>query len=269
MNIKSLATRTASGIVYIAIIVCCLLCGEFGVMGLGALLSALAMLEFDHITEKGDRNSITLVILDILGVVSLSLGVLGFPILIWIILMIIRMTAEIYLGKNNPLRDVGLSMMGQIYIGIPMLLMSMIYSVTGSGMSILALFIMIWLNDTGAFLIGCSFGKHRLFERVSPKKSWEGFFGGVAFTIAAAIIFGIFCPKFFSLPIGLPLWIALGVITVICATYGDLFESLIKRSLNLKDSGNIIPGHGGILDRIDSLLFVLPEAFVFLMLSMS
>ncbi len=268
MNIKGLTTRTVSGVIYIAIIICCLLCGSAGVMVLGVLLSSLAMLEFDHITEKGNRNSLILDILDILGAITLSLGGLGYPLLIWIILMLIRMTAEIYLGKNNPLRDVGLSMMGQIYIGIPMLLMYQIYALTGSGMPILALFIMIWLNDTGAFLIGCNFGKHRLFERVSPKKSWEGFFGGMGFTIVASVLFGLFCPDFFALPISLPLWITLGILTVICATYGDLFESLIKRSLNIKDSGNIIPGHGGILDRIDSLLFVLPAAYVFLMLIM-
>ena len=107
--------------------------------------------------------------------------------------------------------------------------------------------------------MGCTIGKHRLFERISPKKSWEGVAGGAAFVIAAAIAFACvpWMKEVFN-PINLSVatWIALGVVTVIASTLGDLFESLLKRTAGVKDSGNIIPGHGGILDRIDSLLFV-------------
>jgi phosphatidate cytidylyltransferase len=126
---------------------------------------------------------------------------------------------------------------------------------------------MIWLNDTGAYCVGSLLGKHRLCERLSPKKSWEGFFGGLVFCIAAGIVASyILSDSIYSFMI---ITISLGVVVCVFATVGDLFESLIKRTLHVKDSGNLIPGHGGILDRIDSLLFVAPAVFFFYALVMS
>ncbi|MBR5030969.1 MAG: phosphatidate cytidylyltransferase, partial [Muribaculaceae bacterium] len=145
-----------------------------------------------------------------------------------------------------------------VYVALPLSMLNAIAS-QYSPMMVLAMFIFIWLNDTGAFLVGCAIGKHRLFERISPKKSWEGVFGGTAVVIAAAICFAtipalgnLFNPQGLSLGV----WIILGAVTVVASTLGDLFESLLKRTAGVKDSGNLIPGHGGILDRIDSLLFV-------------
>ena len=124
----------------------------------------------------------------------------------------------------------------------------------------LFMFVCIWLNDTGAYLVGCTIGKHRLFERISPKKSWEGFFGGMVFCIAAG--------AFAHLLIGgsQAIWIPFAIIVSVFATWGDLVESLIKRTAGVKDSGNIMPGHGGVLDRIDSLLFVAPAILAYLFL---
>ena len=123
---------------------------------------------------------------------------------------------------------------------------------------LLALFVFIWVNDSFAYLTGSLFGKHRMFERISPKKSWEGFIGGAAFTIAASVIFANYFTQ-------LPLWgwIGFAILMIIFGTLGDLVESLFKRTLNVKDSGNILPGHGGILDRIDSVIFSIPALFIY------
>ena len=120
------------------------------------------------------------------------------------------------------------------------------------------MFIMIWCNDTFAYLVGKSFGKHKLLERVSPKKTIEGFIGGIVFTIIASIIISQFYTFF-----NVTLWIISALIISIFGTLGDLVESKFKREAGVKDSGNIMPGHGGILDRLDSVIFVIPFLYIF------
>ncbi len=126
---------------------------------------------------------------------------------------------------------------------------------------IIIIFLMIWINDTFAYLVGKTFGKHKLFEKISPKKTIEGFLGGAVFTIA----FSFFIPMLFGWvkEDNRWIWIVQAIIIVIFATLGDLVESKFKRSANVKDSGNIMPGHGGILDRLDSIIFVAPFIFLF------
>ena len=122
---------------------------------------------------------------------------------------------------------------------------------------VLALFILIWCNDTFAYLVGKSIGKHKLFERVSPKKTIEGFIGGFFFTILASLIISQFYTFF-----NVTLWIITAFVVAIFGTLGDLVESKFKREAEVKDSGNIMPGHGGILDRLDSLIFVIPFLYI-------
>lgn len=123
----------------------------------------------------------------------------------------------------------------------------------------LSIFIFTWINDTGAYCTGMLFGKHRLFERISPKKSWEGSIGGGVFSIIVAIVMAHYFP---FMPISI--WIGLALTVVIFGTLGDLTESLLKRTIGIKDSGNILPGHGGMLDRFDSTLMAVPAAVVYL-----
>ena len=130
---------------------------------------------------------------------------------------------------------------------------------------LLGLFIFIWLYDTGAYCVGMLLGRHRLFERISPKKSWEGVIGGVMLCVAGAYATYYWFDEFFQVP-DLTTWVGMSVVVAVFATFGDLVESLIKRTVGVKDSGNILPGHGGILDRIDSLLLVVPAVFIYLML---
>ena len=115
------------------------------------------------------------------------------------------------------------------------------------------------MNDTGAYVVGVTFGKHRLFERISPKKSWEGFFGGAFFALISGYVFSLIIKD-----ISLINWLIFSEIIVIFGTFGDLIESLLKRTLDVKDSGNVIPGHGGLLDRFDSMLLAAPAIYLFL-----
>ena len=163
---------------------------------------------------------------------------------------------ELYARQKNPITRLSYIILGQCYIALPFSVLNLLAFPDSTAnppvyqwIWVIALFVFIWVNDTGAYLTGVPFGKHRLWERISPKKSWEGFFGGLVFTIASAFIFAYFHPQ-----IAWYHWVALSVGVVVFSTYGDLIESLIKRSVEVKDSGRLLPGHGGFLDRFDSLL---------------
>lgn len=172
--------------------------------------------------------------------------------------------SELYLKHTNPITSLAYIFLGQIYLTLPLSLLSFLafgYDKSGEYhyALILGLFIFIWVNDSFAYLSGSLWGKHKMFERISPKKSWEGFIGGVLFTIAAAVIYSHYFPELSLLE-----WVGYALITIVAGTYGDLIESLFKRTLGVKDSGNILPGHGGILDRIDSVVFAIFGQFIYI-----
>ena len=265
MNFKNWLIRTLSGLVYVGFIVGCIFWGIIPFSILFAIIGVLAVFEFEKICEGISERSLPCLLLDATGVVFLTLGYLIYPVFGWIIVYLCRCILELYSKNEKPIRSLALSLMTQLYIGLPLSLMTIIGEFSGMHF-LLAVFLMIWINDTGAFVVGSLLGKHRLFERISPKKSWEGFFGGLGFNLLAGWLFSI-CGKEFFFPFeSLSFWLFLGAIVTIFATWGDLVESLIKRSLSIKDSGHFIPGHGGILDRIDSLLLVMPAVFIFLLL---
>jgi len=166
-------------------------------------------------------------------------------------------------SSKHPFTTISLSLGGLMYIVLPLtLIISMSHSnqegVSNHIFPLLGIFIMIWCSDTFAYLVGKQMGKNKMFERISPKKTWEGFFGGMTFSILAGIIIAYFLgdQEYIS-------YAFMGAICAIFGTLGDLIESMLKRSLGLKDSGNILPGHGGLLDRLDSILVVIPVIFVF------
>ncbi|MDE6006537.1 MAG: phosphatidate cytidylyltransferase [Muribaculaceae bacterium] len=268
MDIKKLLIRSASGLVYCALIVGCIIWGETGVLILACLFSILGCLEFSKLIRGSESRFRPEIALDILGCIALSMSYMGLPLLIWALIIMARFILQLYDKEVNPLRSLSDSMLGQIYIGFPMCVMTGI-AYFFNPMMLLPVFFLIWINDTGAFLVGSSCGRHRLFERISPKKSWEGFFGGLIFCIAASILFYYFCNDYFKLTTihaNLAIWIGLGVIVSVFGTWGDLIESMFKRNQHVKDSGHLIPGHGGILDRIDSLLLVLPATAIYFLL---
>ena len=266
MDLKKLLVRASSGLIYVGIIIGCIFWGLIPVACMASVFAILACIEFARITHELDSRNLPHLILDIAGCVCLCFGAWIYPLLAWIAILMFRMIEQLYNTGSNPLADIAHSMMTQLYIGLPMGLMVATGDLYSTTHVLLAIFFFIWINDTGAFLVGSMLGRHRLFERISPKKSWEGFFGGLLFNIVASILFCVLCSGFFGLPSSLALWIGLGVIVTVLATWGDLVESMIKRSLGIKDSGNLIPGHGGILDRIDSTLFVMPASFIYLII---
>jgi phosphatidate cytidylyltransferase len=173
------------------------------------------------------------------------------------------MVLALFYKNGNPIHNTAFALFGSIYVSVPLIFLNLIqqislkYNVSFA----LAMFVMIWTNDTFAYLAGIAFGKHKMFLQISPKKSWEGFAGGLIMVMIASLLFYYFFPD----P-GLVNWLLFGIITTIAAVFGDFFESLIKRTASIKDSGSILPGHGGMLDRIDSMLFVCPVIFIYLLI---
>ena len=156
-------------------------------------------------------------------------------------------------------------MAGVFYISLPFALFVSFFTLNPqmsfSNELVIAFFIMVWSNDVFAYVVGSLIGKHKLYEKVSPKKTWEGSIGGVVLTIAAAYIISIFFKTY-----DMQTWLVLGLIISIFASLGDLIESMIKRQVGIKDSGNIMPGHGGILDRFDGVIFAIPAVYIYLSL---
>ncbi|MCE4563616.1 phosphatidate cytidylyltransferase [Maribellus sp. CM-23] len=189
--------------------------------------------------------------------------------LICIPIILLMFIIELFRRNHNTLERSGLTVLGFIYIAIPFALMNFIVNSSLNGQTnvyypwiMAGVFLILWTNDSFAYLIGTRFGKHKMCTRISPAKSWEGLIGGAVF----AIVMGIVNAVLFQ-AVDMLSWIVIAVLTVGFGTLGDLFESKIKREIGTKDSGNILPGHGGFLDRLDSLLFAIPVVFIWLMLS--
>lgn len=265
IDIKTIGIRALSGAVYVALIVACVLSGMYTVSLMAVLFAVLASVEFSRITRGLSRDTLPLVVADAAGCALLALTPYVMPLAGWMFYLVSRLVMELYCRNEDPLRSLGSSFMSQIYIGVPFAVM-VLMAVAGMECLLLAVFLMIWINDTGAFLVGITCGRHRLFERISPKKSWEGFWGGLALTVVASLTFCFTCSGFFGLPSVWWIWLILGVAVSVFGTWGDLIESLIKRDLRIKDSGTLMPGHGGILDRLDSLLLVLPALMLLWMI---
>lgn len=277
---KNLLLRSFSGLIYTALIVFSLVSFELLFIALCLLFAILGVAEFNKLCNKEMKIVPTLLdIITAISVVAVASMYMPFVCLrmsvdiplfvIPVACVMARCVLQLYIKNDKtPLNSLAYSMMGLIYIVSPIVIMMILYCVT-SPYWLLAMFIMIWLNDTGAYIVGSLLGRkllpYKMFPRISPKKSWAGFFGGLLFTMLGAYIMKVWYPDVYF---GLDLVAMLGLaaVIVVFATWGDLVESMIKRALDVKDSGNLIPGHGGILDRIDSLLFVLPAMLCYIFL---
>ena len=271
--------RAITGIIFVGVLIGCILGGPISFTLLFALITALTIHEFGVIISKQPDVEINKPICMLAGVfLFFGFAYLGVmpgqtEILIpYLFLIIYLLVSELYLKKKNPLNNWAYAMMSQIYIALSFAMLNVLayhsignegelsnYQVQYNPILPLSIFIFTWINDTGAYCTGMLFGKHRLFERISPKKSWEGSIGGGVFSIIAAIVMAHYFP---FMPISI--WIGLALTVVIFGTLGDLTESLLKRTIGIKDSGNILPGHGGMLDRFDSTLMAVPAAGVYL-----
>ena len=261
--------RTLSGSLLVALIVGSILLNSYAFAVFFTLLTALAVREFHklsntqkNVSVNGWAASMGGVLLFICSFLFAS-GESPYSVLtLYGLYVVLILITELYRKKSNPLHNWAYFILGQIMVALPFSLLSFILYIDGyQPILLLALFVTIWVNDTGAYLFGVRFGKHRLFERISPKKSWEGFVGGALAALLSGYIFSLYLTNLTLLE-----WILFSEITVVFATYGDLIESLLKRTVNVKDSGDVIPGHGGILDRFDSLLLATPVIFMYLVL---
>lgn len=271
---KNAVVRSISGLVYIAVIVAAIFSGWKAFYGLTGLLAILAMLEYTQLTAPAEQNVSAMryaaMGLDTLGVCALTAA----PALIaWYgpavtfaclaAYALARLVATLFDHREDAFAFAAKSLAGVVYIGLPLGLLNAIYTLTPESTGaalVLPIFVGIWLNDTGAYCVGSTLGRTPMCPRLSPKKSWEGFWGGFLCCLA----FGALCYyQFNGIGLSLGRWIAAGAIISVFATWGDLMESLLKRTAGVKDAGHIIPGHGGILDRIDSLLFVAPAMYIF------
>lgn len=273
---KNIIIRALSGAIYVALIVGSILFGDdWGFPVVCSVFALLGIYELQKMTRTDIHKSPKLLLVDLLigGIFPIMIIALnsrsgiggGGTTIIFILVFLVfaRIISQLYSHSEDPVKHISLSITSVIYVALPLTFAA---GLVLDKPVLLLMFIMIWLNDTGAFLVGTAIGSHRLFPRHSPKKSWEGFFGGMAFAIAAGCAAKMLFPEAFT-QFSTYTLIAFAIVVSIASTWGDLFESMLKRSVGVKDSGNLIPGHGGILDRIDSLLFVAPATYIFFIIA--
>jgi phosphatidate cytidylyltransferase len=275
MKNNNLLLRTATGICFVAVVVSCILFSYYSYAILFTVFCALSIWEFCTLVNKKENVNVNCFI-NIISGIYLFYSFFGFCknevgsyiFIPYLILIIYSIVSEIYRKHKDPIETWAHTMLAQIYVALPFALLNVIafQIVAGSNGEIayhptllLSIFIFIWLNDTGAYCIGSLIGKHKLFPRISPMKSWEGSIGGGILVIIVALIFS----HFFN-DMSVAGWLGFGLVIVVFGTLGDLVESLFKRTLGIKDSGNILPGHGGMLDRFDSAIIAIPAVIVYL-----
>ena len=278
MLMKNFIIRTITGVIFVAAIVASFLRPEAMVL-LFSIVTGLTIWEFTGLVNERENVTINRFICTVAGVYfffamtyfcsdlygGVAKSVVFIPYLITIIYLLI---AELYLKQDDPIQDWAYTMLSQMYIALPFSMLNVLaFTSDSSGVVVfntllpLNVFVFLWMNDTGAYCVGSLIGRHKLFPRISPGKSWEGSIGGAVVVLAVAAAISIYID---DVMLTLPQWLGLGLVVVVFGTWGDLVESLFKRTLGIKDSGNILPGHGGMLDRFDSSLLAIPAAVVYL-----
>ncbi|MDH6305602.1 phosphatidate cytidylyltransferase [Parabacteroides sp. PF5-5] len=270
---KNFITRTLAGAVFVAFIVAGICIHAYAFLFVFGLITGLTLWEFYGLLKHFEGAGLKRIVA-VLGGVYLFFATFmyanhlvgGSIFLPYLLFLMYVMIAELYDKSSNPIHNWSFTFLAQVYCAGAFSLLNFITSapdamgdVSYSYVFALALFVFVWLNDTGAYLVGSTIGKHRLFERISPKKSWEGFWGGLVVAMGSSQLFAHFYPE-----VSWYNWLGLSVAVVLFATWGDLTESLLKRALGIKDSGTLIPGHGGMLDRFDSVLMAIPAMYIYL-----
>ena len=275
---KNFIIRTITGVLFVAAIITCFLRAEAMIL-LFALVTGLTIWEFTGLVNEKEHVTINRMICTVAGVYfffamagynsGLTPASVFIPYLVSIIYLLI---AELYLIHDDPINNWAYTMMSQVYIALPFSLLNVLASrsvgpdITYTYLIPLCVFVFLWMNDTGAYLCGSLLGKHKLFPRISPGKSWEGSIGGGILVMGIAVLIWYLTEQYGVNELSLNAfeWAGLGLTVVVFGTWGDLIESLLKRTLGIKDSGTILPGHGGMLDRFDSSLLAIPAAVVYL-----
>lgn len=276
-KLKNLAVRTLSGAVLAAVMLGAIVWSQWS---FGLLLLALTvggMLEFYALAaRRGNvpQRVVGLVaglvlfclnfafVSDDIEILGDARGLFAAGLAFLLLIVPVMFVCELWRRRENPVADIGVTLMGVFYVALPfslMLYFPIVATDAWEPLVMLGFLFIIWANDVFAYLVGMSFGRHRLFERLSPKKSWEGFFGGLAGAVGMGLLAG------YLLDASLAAWAGLALLAAVTAVAGDLAESMFKRAAGVKDSGALIPGHGGVLDRFDAMLLSAPFVFVYLL----
>ena len=276
-KLKNMITRAITGTIFVAAVVVSFLRPQ-AMMLLFALVTALSVWEFTGLVNNIKDVTVNRFITTAAGT-YLFIAFAGYcseitpsavfiPYLLTIVYLFI---SELYTKAPNPINNWAYTMLSQLYIALPFSMINVVaFRNEGGAVAYdyllpLSIFIFLWTNDTGAYISGSLLGKHKLFPRVSPGKSWEGSIGGGLLVLAVAALVGYMANSNEGGHIlSIPGWMGLGLVVVFFGTWGDLVESLFKRTIGIKDSGKILPGHGGMLDRFDSSLMAFPAAVVYL-----
>lgn len=274
---KGLLKRAFTAIVFVIVMLGGLFGGRYSFIGLFALITALCLWEFlglvlNNEAKKDFYRKLIGLGLGIMPFILASIVQLNFipdresfivmAALLFSPFVFLCFVFELYTQSEKPFLNIAYLVLGLFYIGIPFALLDFI-AFSGEyfyATTVFGLLLMTWTNDTMAYFIGSQLGKTPLFPRISPKKTWEGTMGGVAVTFLVAYLLSIYIPD-----LNLTNWMVLAIIIAIFGSLGDLVESMLKRSHQIKDSGSLLPGHGGLLDRFDGFIFMLPFAAAYLL----
>jgi len=260
-------TRAITGFIFVIVMLASVLSGLYAFTAFLLILSTFTLEEFYRLLKHADiePNKIFGFAIAVTLFLVVSLFFINGADLIYLLsvipLMFLVVVSELYRKKTMPFHNIAYTLFGILFVALPFCLFYALAFTGGQYNFVypLAFLILLWASDTGAYLFGISFGKNKLFERHSPKKTWEGLAGGLLTSLIAAGIISIYFKE-----LDLFHWMALSTIIVIAGSFGDLAESMLKRNLSVKDSGSLLPGHGGLLDRFDGLLLAAPLVFVYL-----
>ena len=278
-KLTNMTVRAFTGVLFVTIMVTCFF-QPVAMVFLFALITCLSLWEYSGLVNNIEDVTINRFISTVAGVylfLAISAVNSGFvqtnavfmPYLLTIIYLFV---SELYTKNKNAVHDLSYTMLGQMYVALPLSMINVLAFRTATDGNIhfyyllpLSVFIFLWTNDTGAYCVGSLFGKHKLFPRISPAKSWEGSIGGGVLVLVAAFLVSLLDQNHGNLSgLNTLQWLGLGLVVTVFGTWGDLVESLIKRTLGIKDSGTILPGHGGMLDRFDSSLLAIPVSAVYI-----
>ena len=273
---NNLIVRTITGIIFVVAIVVSFL-NPVAMIFLFSLVTGMTVWEFAGLVNERENVHINQFITSVAGVLlflamavhARGLDTLNLAFVPWLATIIYLLVSELYLKATDPIANWAYTMMTQLYIALPFSLLNVLaFQFTNCDLPWLlplSVFIFLWVNDSGAYCCGSLLGKHKLFPRISPGKSWEGSIGGGVFVLLAAwLISFITTQKGITTNLTTLQWMGMGLVVAVFGTWGDLIESLFKRTLGIKDSGNILPGHGGMLDRFESSLLAIPAVVVYL-----
>ncbi len=270
---SNLATRTITGVVLVILVIAAIISGQYSFALLFLIFTMIGLWEFYTLVERAGvfPNKPAGIFAGIVLFASNALVAMDTLEVQWLLLnflfIFVIFLYELYRNDPNPFTNIAFTFFGLLYVAVPFSLLNYFpnpgFTPAGHHCSILlGFFFLVWINETGAYVLGSALGKHKLFERVSPKKTWEGVIGGGILSLCTAWLISLF-----YLQINLFDWLIIALIVVVFGSYGDLFESMFKRSINAKDSGTILPGHGGVLDRFDGVFMAAPFVFVYLLMT--